>query len=580
MPATTRINSGRRTRRSLNAHAVLAAALLLFASVLAFPTRAHEGHDHDKPAPLNLPIAPRVTAVTPDYELVGVRSGAKRLTIFLRRFETSEPIADATLAVSLGDARSDAKSNGEGIYELEADWLQSKAALDLVFHLTLPTDQDVLAGTLEGEAQEANQLSFAGPWRAAVWLGLTAAALGCGLVGFAVLRIRRRRVLAAGFKSPSISVIGSKGARDRAALIVVAAGLLGLHHTPVRAQSPTLPSVPATMATDVPQRMPDGSLFVPAATQHLLAVRTALTRAGKASKTVQLVGTVMPDPNSFGRVQAGHAGRVLGPASGLPHVGKRVAQGEMLAFLQHHLEAYNKGNLQAEIAELEARIALQEKKLERYLGAPLAIPPIRIDETRGEIEALKKRRRELTPTIAEKEEIRAPISGIVSVVNAVAGQSVDSRDILFEIVDPTRFWIEAIAHDPAVATKLRSAVAVTRTGQQLNLEFAGLGLSLKQQASPLSFRIKENRAALSIGQPVTVLLQSSEEVDGFVLPSASVVRLSSGLSAVWVKTEPERFEPHTVRYEPLDGNNVVVLSGLKADMRVVTSGSTLINQIR
>ena len=36
----------------------------------------------------------------------------------------------------------------------------------------------------------------------------------------------------------------------------------------------------------------------------------------------------------------------------------------MLAFLQHHIEAYNKGNLQGEIAELEGRIALQESKLE------------------------------------------------------------------------------------------------------------------------------------------------------------------------------------------------------------------------
>ena len=47
-----------------------------------------------------------------------------------------------------------------------------------------------------------------------------------------------------------------------------------------------------------------------------------------------------------------------------------------------------------------------------------------------------------------------------------------------------------------------------------------------------------------------------------------------------MKTEPERFEPHTVRYEPLDGQRVVVLAGLKPDLRVVTDGATLLNQIR
>jgi len=47
--------------------------------------------------------------------------------------------------------------------------------------------------------------------------------------------------------------------------------------SPLKAQETAkVPSVPATMATDQPQRMRDGSLFVPKATQHLLSVRTVL----------------------------------------------------------------------------------------------------------------------------------------------------------------------------------------------------------------------------------------------------------------------------------------------------------------
>ena len=65
-----------------------------------------------------------------------------------------------------------------------------------------------------------------------------------------------------------------------------------------------------------------------------------------------------------------------------------------------------------------------------------------------------------------------------------------------------------------------------------------------------------------------------------MLPAASVVRAPSGLPIVWVKTEPERFEPHTVRYEALDGQRVVIVSGLKPDVRVVREGATLLNQIR
>ena len=184
------------------------------------------------------------------------------------------------------------------------------------------------------------------------------------------------------------------------------------------------------------------------------------------------------------------------------------------------------------------------------------------------------------PTLVEREEIRAPISGVVSASNVVAGQVVDAREVLFEIVDPARYWVEAIAHDAGVVSNLSAAFAVTNSGETLPLEFAGLGLSLKQQAAPLTFRVAQTSSNLSIGKPVTVILQSSVELSGIVLPAASVVRAPSGLAMVWVKTEPERFEPHTVRYEALDGQRVVVTAGLKLDVRVVTDGATLLNQIR
>jgi hypothetical protein len=162
----------------------------------------------------------------------------------------------------------------------------------------------------------------------------------------------------------------------------------------------------------------------------------------------------------------------------------------------------------------------------------------------------------------------------------VAGQSIDAREVMFEIVDPARFWVEAVAHDASVAAKLTKAFAVTGTGESIPLAFAGAGLALKQQAAPLTFQVTHAEPSLSIGQPVTVILQSTVELRGIVLPASSVVRAASGLSIVWVKREAERFEPYTVRYEPLDGQRVVVLAGLKPEQRVVTEGATLLNQIR
>jgi hypothetical protein len=554
---------------------------------------AHEGHDHDNPPALNLPIAPRVVAVTPDYELVGVLSGAHRLTIFLHRFATNEPVKNAKLSVSAGEQAVEAVGREDGVYEVSAPWISAAEPIDIIFKLTLPDDQDILTGRLEKAAIGA----AVGPTTEGVVerhqtilvaLGALIAGVLLTLLVRTTLARRRQGRLGEiprdhGNTQPETDA-ETKVKRLRRAPIAVLALLLAivlLAPGLAMAQAAVeLPSLPATMATDAPQRMADGALFVPKATQHLLSVRTVLTTETQAPRTVQLVGTVIADPNSFGRVQTGHAGRIEAPEGGLAFVGKRVEKGDVLAFLQHHIEAYNKGNLQGEIAELEARIALQEAKLARYLKAPLAIPPIKIDEARGEIHALRQKRKELMPTLVEREEIRAPITGIVSAGNIVAGQVVDAREVLFEIVDPARYWIEAIAHDPGVVDHLSKASAVLNSGETVPLEFAGLGPSLKQQAAPLTFRVVQAPRNISVGRPVTVILQSGVELIGIVLPASSVVRAPSGLSIVWVKTGPERFELHTVRYEPLDGQRVVVLSGLKADMRVVTDGATLLNQIR
>ena len=369
----------------------------------------------------------------------------------------------------------------------------------------------------------------------------------------------------------------------RAPVAALALAIGGTLMLPVPAKSQTsvnLPSVPATMATDVPQRMADGSLFVPKATQHLLSVRTTVTVEAKAPRTVQLVGTVIADPNSFGRVQAARPGRIEVPEGGLGHVGKRVAKGELLGYLFPYIEAADKANIESQIAEAEARIAKLRTILSRYNERPGTMPQVKVDEVEGELNALLRKRAELQPSLVVREEIRAPIGGVISAANVVAGQIVDAREVLFEIVDPTRFWIEAIAHDPSVTTNIGAAFAVTNSGEKLPLEFAGLGLSLKQQAAPLTFKVAHTSPNLSIGKPVTVILQSSVELVGIVLPASSVVQSPSGLAIVWVKTEPERFEPHAVRHAPLDGQRVVITAGLKAEVRVVTDGATLLNQIR
>ena len=75
------------------------------------------------------------------------------------------------------------------------------------------------------------------------------------------------------------------------------------------------------------------------------------------------------------------------------------------------------------------------------------MPQIKIDEAKGELEALRRSARARAHARRTGGDPRAD-RGIVSAANVVTGQIVDAREVMFEIVDPSRFWVEAIAHDP------------------------------------------------------------------------------------------------------------------------------------
>lgn len=577
--------------------------------IMAPPLQAHEGHDHDKAPQLNLPVAPRVIAVTPELELVGVASGRDRLTIFLHAFATNEPIKGARISVTHGADSTDAEPKGDGVFSLTAAWLAGLEFGDLVFSITLGDgSQDLLTGRLQKLPSSALAAGVAAA-PVAWWsvsrlrdrpdlLAMGAGGLIAGVLLSQLLagtRLHRAQQVESGDASRALdnaaiqaetdggvtSQRGSVGRRASAAAIIA----LGAAVAPSTVEAggsdaSGLPSIPSTMATDLAQRMPDGTLFVPKATQHLLSMRTILTARGAVPRSVELPGTIVAGPEHFGRVQPGRPGRIEAAPGGFAYIGKRVEKGQLLGYVQNYIAAADQANIDSQIAETEARIEKNRMILSRYEKSPGSVPQVKVDEVRGELDALTRKRAELLPAADARTPVLAPISGVVSVANATIGQIVESRDILFEIVDPSQFWVEAITHDANVAQGIEKATVVGHEIGPMSVEFAGRGLALRQQATVLSFKIAGKQDSLAIGMPVKVILQTTAKVDGFVVPASAIVRGPTGLPIVWTKTEPERFEPQLVKFDTLDGTSVTVTSGLKEDMRIVTDGASLLNQVR
>ena len=159
-------------------------------------------------------------------------------------------------------------------------------------------------------------------------------------------------------------------------------------------------------------------------------------------------------------------------------------------------------------------------------------------------------------------------------------QLASARETIFEIVDPSRLWVEAIAYDARLVANITVARATIGAGESLNLKYIGRGIAARQQRVPLNFQIVAPPPSLSIGKPVTVLITTRETRQGLILPQAAVVKGQNGLSIVWTHTQAERFKPNVVKVQPIDGQRLLVEGGLAANERVVIEGATLLNQVR
>lgn len=518
---------------------------------------AHEGHDHGVPAaPPARILAPRVEAVSDSFELLATADNG-RLTVWLDRFDTNEPVDGASIEIETPQGKATATPLGGGIYRLDAPWTSTPGNHDLVFAVVVGDEADLLAGRLAVAAPDprvpahGQPATALGAWSAAAAI---AAALGAGLLW------RRRR-----------------------AAPLLMAMLIAASHAPLEVQAheghKDEPRASATIVGEAPQRLADGSVFVPKAAQRALGLRTVRAAHGEFAPAVELSGRVAADPNAGGRVQAAFAGRVQPGPKGLPLPGQRVSKGEVLAWLAPVAAGVDRGAARAQVADLDAQLATVEKRLLRYRELRDFVAKRDLEATEYEYEGLRRRRAAVTAGVDGREALSAPVAGVVARGGVVAGQIVDAREVLFEIVDPRRLAVEAMAYDAGAVRGFAAAEALGPANERLSLRFLGAGRALQEQAVPLLFRI-DGETALPLGTPVKVLAQSAYRRAGVVVPRAAVLRGTGGEATVWLHEQAERFVPRRVEALPLDAERVIVTAGLEGGERVLTSGASILTQVK
>jgi cobalt-zinc-cadmium efflux system membrane fusion protein len=542
---------------------------------------AHEGHEDDDATRSALASStyPRVTAHSELYELVGVVRG-ERLSIYLDHFATNEPVADAKVKVAIGDTEPvDAEPAENDVYTVSFPRSARSGSVEIVFSVTAASGDDLLVGAVTlPSAREPSDASSIGPV-SSIWItslpwpirhpiALILITFGLGVL-FGQFQRSGRVVPAVATGAAAVGVLA----------ILVVAALSGDAHDHSSGAART--AMGAGMS-GAPRRLPDGTAFVAKPTQRLLEVRTAAAKPESARPAVNLIGRVIGDPNRTSVVQSIHGGRVIPLEGGIPRIGQSVSKGDVLVQVDPYLPLADRTTISEKTGEIEQLIAVAETKLRRLrpLAEGNAVPRSQVMDIEAELAGLRLRREAIRNARTEPELLRAPTDGVIAVAKVVPGQVVQPQDMLFQIVDPKAFWVEALVYGTVDATSLADATAVGTSGQTMPLAVQGFSRALQHHASLVHFAVSEPPPDLSIGQPVTVVAKSGAPMSGIVVPREAVVRNANGEAIVWLHVEPERFEPRPVRTQPFDATRLVVAAGVTEGERVVIRGADLINQVR
>ena len=177
--------------------------------------------------------------------------------------------------------------------------------------------------------------------------------------------------------------------------------------------------------------------------------------------------------------------------------------------------------------------------------------------------------------------IYTPLSGTVIEKMVQVGQYVNTGEVLFNIADLSKVWVEIDVFE--------NEVPYVRVGQQVEIRSAVEHASASKGTisfvypfhDPKTHTVKARVEMANPGQHlkpdmfVNAIIRIPL-VKGIVIPATAVIDTGKR-QVVWVETSPGMFEPRDVRVGERVDDKAQILSGLKAGDMVAVSGGYLID---
>ena len=302
---------------------------------------------------------------------------------------------------------------------------------------------------------------------------------------------------------------------------------------------------------------------------------------------LQVTGTITYDANRVSHVGSRTEARVLAVRADL---GARVVRDDVLAML----ESTEVGQLRAEERQAEELVAIakenfaREQRLETLgISSRKELLLAEADLRRSEA-ALRSTEERLAVLGAAHDHgagaahsLRAPFSGTVVARNISLGELVGPNDVLFTVADLSMVWIELDVFERDLS-RVRAGQAVdvgvtAYPGRRFVGRLAYVGDVLDDTTRTVRARVEipNPNAALKPGMFATASIRVAGGGDALAVVPRAAVQEVDGRSVVFVPgAAPGEFRPSPVELgEIVDGDRVIIRSGLRPGARVVVEGA-------
>jgi cobalt-zinc-cadmium efflux system membrane fusion protein len=323
-----------------------------------------------------------------------------------------------------------------------------------------------------------------------------------------------------------------------------------------------------------------------------LRVTTAPVKARPSRETITVLGELTFSEDAYAEVASPIPARVNAIAV---NTGQQVQQGQRLAELRSPELGKARAALQA--AQARATAARQAAERKRTLAAERIVAQKDVQAAEAEATAAEAEvsaaRAQLVALGSEGEArtegpeapgfvLRSPIAGTVIERTARLGQMADPSQPLFRVGDLSSLWLIVHAFErDAVRLQPGGEARVTFAafpGQEFSAKVGHVGqqVDAASRTIPVRLELNNREGLLRPGMSASASLPLKGTASITTVPASALQRLENGWVAFLPTSEAGVFERREVgRGRPL-GDEVEVLSGLKAGEQIVVEGAFLL----